>query len=479
MAEMIPDRLPANASAGEGRVFAALQRLDDDCIVYYEPIVRARHPDFLVLIPDLGLLVIEVKGWWPNSVHRANMNEVTVLERGREQIYPHPVRQARDYMNRLRDECRENPCALQLMNCVGHHAGRFIFPFGHVAVLSNITRAQLNEAERNGLANLFTADRTITRDELDIWATLDGVRLKTELARRFDPTWNFPRLTPTQIDVLRSIIHPEVRIAARQHEFKYHPTQDLDLKVLDLRQERHARSIGDGHRVVYGLAGSGKTVILIARAKLLAEDREKRILVLCFNKVFAKYLATCLASHPNVEVRHFHGWGTHNGVRFREDEEFEDYGARFLQRMERGDGEAGRYDAVLIDEAQDFACPWFHCAKLALKEPDDGDLMVVGDGSQTVYRKRSFNWADAGIHAQGRTISRKFDLDKNYRNTTQILTAAQPFAGEATPDSSDAAIRSFNVQPAAAWPIVIRKPDRGSETKAAVELVRGSARGVS
>ena len=40
MAEMIPERLPSEASAGEKRVFAALQQLDDDCLVYYEPLVR-------------------------------------------------------------------------------------------------------------------------------------------------------------------------------------------------------------------------------------------------------------------------------------------------------------------------------------------------------------------------------------------------------------------------------------------------------
>jgi hypothetical protein len=96
------------------------------------------------------------------------MNEITVSDRGREQTYPHPFRQARDYMNRLRDQCRENRWSTQLVN--PGHAGRFIFPFGHVAILSNITRAQLNEPERAGLANIFSADRTITRDELDIWA---------------------------------------------------------------------------------------------------------------------------------------------------------------------------------------------------------------------------------------------------------------------------------------------------------------------
>ena len=38
MAEMIPDRLPSGASAGEKRVFEAPQRLPDNCIVYYEPV---------------------------------------------------------------------------------------------------------------------------------------------------------------------------------------------------------------------------------------------------------------------------------------------------------------------------------------------------------------------------------------------------------------------------------------------------------
>ena len=66
MAEMIPDRLPSGASAGEKKVFALLQQLPDDVIVYYEPVVADRYPDFIVIIPSLGLLVIEVKGWYPN-----------------------------------------------------------------------------------------------------------------------------------------------------------------------------------------------------------------------------------------------------------------------------------------------------------------------------------------------------------------------------------------------------------------------------
>lgn len=46
--------------------------------------------------------------------------------------------------------------------------------------------------------------------------------------------------------------------------------EPIDLKVLDLRQENNARKIGEGHRIVYGVAGSGKTVLLIAKARLLS-----------------------------------------------------------------------------------------------------------------------------------------------------------------------------------------------------------------
>ena len=44
MAEMIQDRLPSSASAGERKVFALLQQLQDDLIVYYQPVVADRYP---------------------------------------------------------------------------------------------------------------------------------------------------------------------------------------------------------------------------------------------------------------------------------------------------------------------------------------------------------------------------------------------------------------------------------------------------
>src|SRR5262245_26529709 len=109
MAEMIPDRLPSSASAGERKMFALLQQLPDDVIVYYEPVVADRYPDFIVIIPSIGLLVIEVKGWYPNHILKANNVEVTISPRGQPEVCKHPVRQAREYQYQLMDTARRHP----------------------------------------------------------------------------------------------------------------------------------------------------------------------------------------------------------------------------------------------------------------------------------------------------------------------------------------------------------------------------------
>lgn len=419
MAEMIPDRMPKGASAGEKRVFQLLQKLPDDVIVYYEPAVGQRYPDFVVMLPALGLLIIEVKGWYPGHIVSASLHDVAIEAHGIKEMHRHPVRQAREYQYALMDVARRHRQTAALLHADGKLEGRFIFPFGHLAVLSNCDRGQLSE---RGLSEVFGGPRVLARDELAELEPLDTAALLERLKQAFDPWWPILRLSDEQLSVLRAVLHPEV-VVSRPGEDMTGP--EPDLKILDLRQERNARSLGDGHRIIYGVAGSGKTVILIARAKMLSADPDCRCLILCYNRALAEYFQSVFADLENVECMNFHAFGGTLGVHFNKQEEEEDYGLRLLSRLS---SLPGRYDAVFVDEAQDFARSWFSCAKAALKEPDDGDLLIVGDGTQTLYKRRRFTWKDAGINAQGRTINRRFDLDKNYRNTRQILQIASAFA---------------------------------------------------
>lgn len=230
MAELIPDRLPSKATAGERRVFELVQRLPGDCISYYEPAIRNRHPDFVVMIPSLGVLLIEVKGWYAPRIVRADTNEVVLQVGDYQQAHKHPLRQVRDYMFRLIDEARTHLFASTLLEKLGSRKGHFRFPFGHVVVLSNMRREQLSSLP-NGI---FPPSRVITRDELDFLDDLSPDELTASLQDYFDPWWPFAPLDATEVTVLRAVIHPEIVIEK---------PKDIGqtLKLLDLRQERHAR----------------------------------------------------------------------------------------------------------------------------------------------------------------------------------------------------------------------------------------------
>ena len=86
------------------------------------------------------------------------------------------------------------------------------------------------------------------------------------------------------------------------------------MRVLDLQQEQLARSLGDGHRVIHGVAGSGKTIILGYRAEYLAKactPSSKPILILCFNEPLGVKLHSVMQAKGlggKVHVRHFHKW---------------------------------------------------------------------------------------------------------------------------------------------------------------------------
>ena len=65
MAQMIPEAIPSKASQGEKNLFAALKsQLPDAFIVWYELTIDRLLPDFVILGPTFGLLILEVKGWF-------------------------------------------------------------------------------------------------------------------------------------------------------------------------------------------------------------------------------------------------------------------------------------------------------------------------------------------------------------------------------------------------------------------------------
>jgi hypothetical protein len=344
-------------------------------------------------------------------------------------------------MFRLIDSFRDHWTARELLlHQDGAYQGHVKYPFTCIAILSNANRSALEQRLQNA-RSAFPNDRVVTRDEFEQWSNLDPLSLVREFRQFFDPWWEFGEMTAPTLEAISEVIvgarpgpvHDPISPPPRQASEESDPPE---LKYLDRMQATHAQAIGSGHRIVYGVPGSGKTVMLIARVRHhYALRPHDRILVTCFNVCLATWLNQCLSDTP-AEVVHFHRWAA-NRERFDPNVDDHEYGERILSRL----GPADRvYDSVLIDEAQDFAPSWFKCVLAVMKDPVEGDLFVVGDGSQGISnRGRKIVWKEVGIRAQGRSSR----LTVNYRNTREIAVLAEDFAppDEGDPDQGLVALR--------------------------------------
>jgi hypothetical protein len=441
MATLIPSIGSARFdSRGELRLAERLKDfLEDNAVVWHNLPVgpRGRHPDFIVIHPDHGLLVLEVKDWRLDTLLTANKNEVELLtERGPVRVQS-PFEQVRGYLFEVVRAIERDP---PLVFPPGHALkGRPIVPFGFGVVFTHITRRQF---EGTDLAEVFPAERCVFRDEMTEGADPEAfrARLWAMVTRRIGAPLTLP-----QFDRLRALLFPEVRI--RQIALPMDAPEpaadaaaDRVLAVMDLHQEQLARSLGDGHRIVRGVAGSGKSLILAFRAEYLARAATKPVLVLCYANGIAGRIEAAMEERgvgERVQVSTFHAWCFRMlrtyGIAAPDEAEFPDYAARLAESVrrvgaavEKGQIPGGQYEAVLIDEAHDFEPQWLALAA-KIVDPDKRSLLVVYDDAQAIYagRKRPV-WSHLGIDARGKTTVLKI----NYRNTSQILSLARRFAAD-------------------------------------------------
>ncbi|WP_169818596.1 DEAD/DEAH box helicase [Suttonella ornithocola] len=206
---------------------------------------------------------------------------------------------------------------------------------------------------------------------------------------------------------------------------------------MDNQQESTARRLGAGHRVFHGCAGSGKSLLLIHRARKLAHAQpDKPILVLCFNKSLAAFLKAQL-QHPKIHVYHYHGWCIAMrdlyGLYVSNDAKEGSYPERLTQAIDKsivnGKLPKGQYSAVLIDEGHDFAEDWLRTAvsQAEGKDGQDQNFLLLYDDAQSIYDNRTsglnFSLKSVDIAAQGRSVI----FSKNYRNSQEILQYAANF----------------------------------------------------
>lgn len=436
MAELIPPSIQQlkSASSGERKVYQLLEHTfkSENAIIWHEPKALNRYTDFIIWLPEHGLLVIEVKDWSKDRFETLNPDTFTGRFYNKNDykvvLVKNPESQVRKCMLNILNEFKKSSIFLQNS---GPYKGNIKFPITSCVIYTELKQS---DADLIGLSlpSISTVHKTIFKDDLRLVA--ENKIFKQKLINAFkDVTFPFEKLSYAEEKFLRYMIFPEIRV----NEF----TQDelftikpQEIKALDLSQESIAKNIGDGHRILKGVAGSGKTLVLACRAKYLKTIYpDYKILVVCYNNSLCNHLRQMFGDDFNekIEVLNFHSLVksvTNTKLFILKNEKQAEYNSRvgniLIDHLEQNKiDQANLYDAILIDEGQDFAQEWI-IGLSKLVKAETNNILFCYDPAQNIFNRKKPSWRSVGLQVQGK---KPVELLKCYRNTKEILDVAKEF----------------------------------------------------
>ena len=371
---MIPPSIAPETPGSERRVYGRLREaLPDSWTVMHSQrflLPGNRRPregelDFLILNPDRGVIGLEVKG---GQVGRTADGWYSVDRHGERHSIKDPGRQASgaifaigEYLNDARGFGRRG------FRC--QHGWGVVFPDTVVEgdLGPDIPRPIILDSD--DLANMQSSVERIFD-----YRRLNGP-LPESAARAF-------------VDALHERFPPASTLAFlfRFEDEDFLRLTDEQLTLLD-SLAAHKRA------AIEGAAGTGKTVLAMEKARRLATTGG-RVLLLCFNIPLATHLRR-QAQTGGFTVETFHQTCERlaglAGIPFRVPEDSRVQSAFYeeeapilmLQALQQLPEE--RYDAIVVDEGQDFLPDWWPCLDDALKEGNDGTLYAFYDADQSIY----------------------------------------------------------------------------------------------
>lgn len=458
MARMIPNiSEDAIANSGERTVYRELRdQLPKNWVVrYHYPVcwkngtrLLEREGDFIVIAPGLGIMFLEVKGSYGYQSESGIWYRLKVD--GSREVSENPFDQVSSFKHRV----------VQQISTDVFHCDKASFPgvFGHAVVYPH---AKV-EGHLPG-----SVDPEIMIGYRDI------KRLKERLESAYH-SWGAPqraKLFTSEVMVrTERFLADECRLVPVLAS-----TADADesqIKDLTLIQYNTFRGLSTHPRVhVFGTAGSGKTILAIWSAQTFVA-RGERTLFVCFNRTLAAWIRHKLPPSPGFDIRSFFSLCrevvTKAGLQFNvptdDEAQMHFWGveapALFCTAIEQcPETILDRYDAVVVDEAQDFHQDWWFPLQLLLRDPDHGHLCVFSDPKQ------------AGIYGQGFAFPEgllRYDLMENCRNTKRITQ----YLGSVLAHE----VRSFPNSPIGIQPTILQPETNASDRarvvrKAVIELI--------
>jgi hypothetical protein len=417
MATMYPCVLPSEVRDSpqhdaECAVFDSLAHLPGDYRVFYSVDWIARTPvdgaregeaDFVIAHPKYGIIVVEVKGGFVTRDPSSGLWLTKTRGAGNIHEIKNPVAQARRSKHHLAEKLASLPRWFSGKPKVGHAVA-----FPHC------------ESHDQGLGLACPPEMILYATDLD--------DIEPGLRRIYE-YWSGSKnpctpLDATKMRALSDLLAPrvELRPALRLHGAKI-AAAEVKIAELTIQQERVLRALAKNRRVsVSGGAGTGKTMLALAKAKHLAEQGFRTLLT-CYNRPLADHLRAAARGCDLLEVADFHQFcmmtisAAGRFVGPTGDPEYWETTVPNAVADALPIVPTRRFDAIVVDEAQDFADGWWVPLQLAMEDSGDGILYIFFDDNQRLY-KRAASFPEKMV---------EYCLCDNLRNTKPIHRAAAQF----------------------------------------------------
>lgn len=425
-------KLRQQLTAGEKQVLQLFnQHLPIDWEIYIQPHLNGLRPDFVLLNPKGGIAVFEVKDWNLNAMRYFTKKDhwghqsLWAKKDGKEFCIQkdNPVTKVNLYKKEIFDlYC---PRLQEKKGWAAITAG-VIFPFAQSSqvkvLLSPFLKAQ--DGDKYAIYQPISG-----ADEISA-GNLEAV---------------FPEFGRTNSYLMTENLANDLRGWLTEPDFS--STQRTPLP-LDTNQRSLAETRTDtGYRRIKGPAGSGKSLVLAARAARLANEG-KSVLVATFNITLWHYLRDLIVRNldgperlKNIQFTHFHLWCKHACFEVGWERRYEDlwgsFGAeennnnvlnvelpRLAEEAVMHPG-AAQYDAILVDEGQDYQPLWWNVLRKACKP--EGEMLLVADATQDIYGTAKA-WTDDVMKGAGFPGGRWAQLSVSYRLPPDAMNLARKFA---------------------------------------------------
>lgn len=418
---VIPNDIPT-LTQGERSLLNKIKKLyedvDNECYLYIQPKLKNLEPDFILIDSLKGVCLIEVKDWSIGYLSDVNRINVTTTDG---KTLKNPIFKTNQYFNLAKG-------IFESEDILYNEDGFLKINIYSKTVFINISSEEIRE---NNLERLFNQPPTK-------YITSNDIRNLS-----IDNLFSIESCNIDKEDLLaiRSILFPEIKISQIVDKKK---SNNSSIKALDADQERFAKRLPYGHYMVSGVPGSGKTVILLSRAlHLIRQNPEWKIRIVTYNKSLASKIEKRIDEFAdeykfmginieNISVSTFHKLAlevAHIGVPQKKDDEWwkETLPKEALEKAKP------RFDAILIDEYQDFYDSWIELSVKVCKthkytnnknETVEGkNLFLAGDRLQSIYNPKEQSWKSLGIDMRGRSVL----LKRAYRTGKSHINLALDF----------------------------------------------------